>query len=42
MAAGSGMTARHKLISVDCVEWENFSGVKVGNRYSSKLVSCRL
>lgn len=37
-----GMTARHKLISVDCVEWENISGVEVSNSYSSKLVASRV
>ncbi len=37
-----GTTARHKLISVDCVEWGNISGVEVSNSYSSKLVASRL
>ena len=29
-----GMTARHKLISLDCVEWENVNGLEVSNSYS--------
>ena len=33
-----GMTARHKLISMDCVKWEHISGVEVSNGYSGKLV----
>lgn len=29
-----GTTARHKLISVDCVVWENVNGLEVSNSYS--------